>query len=85
MKYREALEVLENLKKIFEMDPLIKRLFLLLCPLEIYHELLKTGLFTFLELCFTMRKLISDRSLSSGNIVSVLKNDLITWFVCAIR
>ncbi|XP_046861651.1 E3 ubiquitin-protein ligase rnf213-alpha-like [Xenia sp. Carnegie-2017] len=73
---REALEVLENLKKIFEMDPLIKRLFLLLCPLEIYHELLKTGLFTFLELCFTMRKLISDRSLSSGNIIEILVNFL---------
>ncbi|XP_046861759.1 uncharacterized protein LOC124455046 isoform X2 [Xenia sp. Carnegie-2017] len=69
---REALEILQDLKKVFNMDPLIRRGFLLLCPLEIYHELLKTGLFSFLELCFTMRKLLSDRYLSSGNLVETL-------------
>lgn len=52
--------MLPDLKDIFNMDQLLKRTFLLLCPVEMYGDLLKTGLFSCLELCVTIRKLLPD-------------------------
>ena len=57
---RQAGEMLSGLKEIFDMDRLLKRTFLLLCPLEMYGDLLKTGCFSYLELCITIRKLLVD-------------------------
>ena len=42
------------------MDRLLKRTFLLLCPVKIFGDLLKNGSFSCLELCVTMRKLLPD-------------------------
>ena len=52
--------MLPGLKDIFCMDPLLKRTFLFLCPVEIFRDLLKSGFFSCLELCVTMRKLLPD-------------------------
>jgi hypothetical protein len=45
---------------VFDMDRLLKRTFLLLCPLKIYGDLLKNGCFSCVELCVTMRKLLQE-------------------------
>lgn len=52
--------MLTSLDEIFDMDRLLKLTFLLLCPVEIYGDLLKTECFSCLELCITMRKLLAD-------------------------
>ena len=57
--------MLPGLKNVFDMDQLLKRTFLLLCPVEIYGDLLKTGCFSCLELCVTMRKLLPDKNSNS--------------------
>jgi hypothetical protein len=57
--------MLQNLESVFDMDRLLKRTFLLLCPVEIYVYLLKTGSFSCLELCITMRKLLPDKTSTS--------------------
>ena len=72
----DAIAMLPDLKNIFEMDPLVKRTFLLLCPVEIYGDLLQTACFSCLELCVTMRKLLSNTKGSSSyteNFVSTLR------------
>ncbi len=56
----DAIEMLPALKDIFNMDRMLKRTFLVLCPVELYGDLLKTGCFSCLELCATMRKLLAD-------------------------
>lgn len=58
--YSEAMDMVPGLMNIFDMDRLLKRTFLLLCPVEIYGDLLKKGCFSCLELCVTMRKLLPD-------------------------
>ena len=58
--------MLPSLKDIFDMDRLLKRTFLLLCPVEIYESLLKTTWFSCLELCVTMRRLLPDTTGSSS-------------------
>ncbi|CAB4005504.1 Hypothetical predicted protein, partial [Paramuricea clavata] len=58
----EAIAMLQNLESAFDMDRLLKRTFLILCPVEIYVYLLKTGSFSCLELCITMRKLLPDKT-----------------------
>jgi hypothetical protein len=52
--------MLPGLKDIFDMDPLLRRSFLLLCPVEVYGDLLKTECFSCLELCVTLRKLLPE-------------------------
>ena len=52
--------MLPGLKDTFHMDRLLKRSFLLLCPVEMYRYLLKTEFFSCLELCVTMRKLLPE-------------------------
>ena len=52
--------MLPDLKDLFDMDRLLKRTFLLLCPVEIFGDLLKSECFSCLELCVTMRKLLPD-------------------------
>lgn len=52
--------MLPGLKETFDMDRLLKRTFLLLCPVEVYGGLLKKGWFSCLELCMTIRKLLAD-------------------------
>ena len=57
--------MLPGLKDVFDMDRLLKRTFLMLCPVEMYGDLLKTRCFSCLELCVTMRKLLPDKTSSS--------------------
>ena len=53
--------MLPDLINVFNMDRLLKRTFLLLSPVDIYGDLLKTTkCFSCLELCVTMRKLLPD-------------------------
>ncbi|CAB4038590.1 Hypothetical predicted protein, partial [Paramuricea clavata] len=61
----EAIAMLKNLESVFDMDRLLKRTFLILCPVEIYVYLLKTGSFSYLELCITLRKLLPDKTSGS--------------------
>lgn len=63
--YSEALAMLPGLKDIFNMDRLLKRTFLLLCPVDIFGHLLNSGFFSCLELCVTMRKLLPEETSSS--------------------
>lgn len=51
--------MLPDLTEIFKMDRLLKRTFLLLCPLQMFGKLLKTGCFSCLDLCVTLKKLLS--------------------------
>ena len=62
----EAIEILLDLNEVFDMDPLLKRTFLLLCPVEMYGDLLKNKRFSCLELCVTMRKLLPDTKTTSS-------------------
>ena len=69
--------MLPDLMNVFDMDRLLKRTFLLLCPLEIYGDLLKNGCFSCLELCVTMRKILQDTKGNrpyTQNLVSTLHN-----------
>ena len=54
------MEMLPSLKDVFDMDRLLKRTFLLLCPLEIYEDFLKKECFSCLEMCITIRKVLHD-------------------------
>ena len=56
----EITSMSEDLKDIFDMDRLLKRTFLLLCPVEQFGYLLEQGCFSCLELCVTLRKLLLD-------------------------
>ena len=50
------------------MDPLLKRTFLLLCPVDVYGDLLRsTERFSCLELCVTMRKLLPETKTTSSS------------------
>ena len=53
--------MLPDLSDLFDMDRLLKRTYLLLCPVEMYGDLLKTGLFSCLELCVTMRRILPEK------------------------
>ncbi|XP_046861644.1 E3 ubiquitin-protein ligase rnf213-alpha-like [Xenia sp. Carnegie-2017] len=57
------LGILPKIEKMFRVDPLLRRTYLLLCPLKIFGDLLKEKYFTLPELCFTIRKLILDVNL----------------------
>lgn len=59
--------MLPGLKEIFGMDRLLRRTLLLLCPVQMYIDLLKTGCFSCLELCITMRKLLADAKKTYSN------------------
>ena len=48
------------------MDRLLKRTFLLLCPVEIFDHLLEEDCFSCLELSVTMRKVLPDTKNSSS-------------------
>ena len=63
---RKANEMLPYLNELFDMDPLLKRTFLLLCPVEMYRDLLTTDRFLCLELCVSMRKLLRDTKITSS-------------------
>ena len=64
---RKAIEMLPDLNEAFDMDPLLKRTFLLLCPVEVYGDFLRsTERFSCLELCVSMRKLLSETKISSS-------------------
>ena len=58
--------MLPDLNTVFDMDRLLKRTFLLLCPVEIYGDLLKAKRFSCLELCVTMRKLLPDTKVTTS-------------------
>ena len=65
VSHRDAFGILPDLNDLFYMDRLLKRTYLVLCPVEMYGELLKTGLFSCLELCVTMtKKLLDEKSRS---------------------
>ncbi|XP_046861312.1 uncharacterized protein LOC124454581 isoform X2 [Xenia sp. Carnegie-2017] len=61
----ELKDILPDVEKMFHVDPLLRRTYLLLCPLKIFGDLLKKKHFTLLELCFTIRKLIPDVNLQN--------------------
>lgn len=64
----DAIEMLPDLNEVFDMDPLLKRTFLLLCPVEVYGDLLRsTECFSCLELCVTMRKLLPETKTTSSS------------------
>ena len=70
--------MLQDMQKIFDMDRLLKRTFLMLCPIDIYDVLLETGLFSCQELCITMRKLLPDTKGTSSytkDFVSTFKSN----------
>ena len=56
--------MLPGLKDLFDMDRLLKRTYLILCPVEMYGDLLKNRLFSCLELCVTMRKILPEKTSS---------------------
>ena len=57
--------MLPDLKGLFDMDRLLKRTYLILCPVEIYRDLLDTRLFSCLELCVTMKNILCEKPSSS--------------------
>ena len=57
------------------MDRLLHRSLLLLSPIDMYKDLLRTGHFSALEVCVTMRKMLPDQIYNS------LSEDLVSLIV----
>ncbi|XP_046860850.1 E3 ubiquitin-protein ligase rnf213-alpha-like [Xenia sp. Carnegie-2017] len=77
IKTSELITLLPEVEKMFLVDPLVRRTYLLLCPLKIFGDLLKINHFTWLELCFTIRKLLPD--VETQDLQNVIKH-LVDFF-----
>ena len=54
------IDISSNLKELFPMDFLLKRTFLLLCPVHTFGQLFNTRDFSAIEMCNTMRKMLPE-------------------------
>ena len=63
--FSDLAELLPELSRLFRMDRLLPRSLLLLSPIEMYKDLLRTGHFSALEVCVTMKKMLPDQVYSS--------------------
>ena len=70
-------EFLPELSRLFRMDRLLPRSLLLLSPIEMYKDLLRTGHFSALDVCVTMKKMLPDQVYNglSEELVSIIVND----------
>ena len=74
--FSDLAELLPELSRLFGMDRLLPRSLLLLSPIEMYKDLLRTGHFSALEVCVTMKKMLPDQVYSSlsDDLVSIIVN-----------
>ena len=75
--FSDLAELLPELSSLFRMDRLLHRSLLLLSPVEKYKDLLRTGHFSALEVCVTMRRMLPDKNWSdfTDDLVSLIVND----------
>ena len=59
-----------DFKELFVVDYLLKRTILLLSPVHTYAELFKTGYFSVVEICNTMRRMLPDTAHYTKEFVS---------------